>query len=296
MKNEHIILFLSVALFVAGCAGPEVRLEKVSQAVSAAEKKHDIAGINKLSPLIRTADLSSDRLRNYSDETLNLLFATLRKISFYSPDEENYALRLERVVQERVRRGKYAGEDVEKLFDAFVLSGLFDKAAALRQKFPSLPEVPEIISGEKSLAEGWRIYKVSEQGKKAELQPLSKSGQRMIMVMRPGCEFAEMAAEAIFADPELGPVFRANGLMLTRKFDPAGVAAIEQKFNFDAVYIARKSSDFTGFSLMRISPTFYFIKDGKILDEFSGWSNEDDGRYAKDLVRKGLAAIGIETK
>ena len=62
------------------------------------------------------------------------------------------------------------------------------------------------------------------------------------------------------------------------------------------MYIARKSSDFPGFSLLRISPGFYFVKDGWILAEFSGWDADEGGKWAKEKIRKGLAAMGIEAK
>lgn len=298
MKNANIVLFLSTTLFVAGCVGPEVRFGKISQDISAAGRKHDNAAINRLSSSINAADLSHEHMSRYSDETVNLIYDALLNIALYQPDEERYAVRLESAFKEKVRRGKYSGDNIERMFNVFIMSGLFNKAIALRQEFSnqSLPEVPEIIAGAGLESEDWGVFKVLEQGKKVKLESLSKSGQKIIMVMRPGCEFAGMAADAIFADPELGPIFRSNGLILTRKFEPVDVEAIKRQFNYDAVYIARKSSGFPGFSFLGISPTFYFIKDAKILDEFSGWSNDDGGEYAKNKIHKGLSVIGIKTR
>ncbi len=298
MKNINIIMALSATLYLAGCAGPEIRLAKVSEEVSAAGRKHDMDAINNLSSSITAEDLSPTRMKKYSDKAVDSMFRALMKISLYLPDEENYTLRMERAFKEKGRRGNNMGDDTERMYNAFIMSGLFSKAVALRREFPdkSLPEVPEIVPVDTVKSEGWWVYKVSEQGKKVNLQLLPKSGQAIAMVIRPGCEFAEMAADGIFADSELGPVFRAKGFMLTRAFDPAGVETVKKHSNFDAVYIARKSSDFPGFSLLRISPTFYFIKDGKILDEFSGWDNDGGGKYAKNKIRNGLAAIGIKTK
>lgn len=297
MKNINIVLVLLAALFVAGCAGPEVRFAKISREVSAAGREHNMDALHRLSSSIKTEDLSPERMGGYSDNAINSMYDALLTISLYLPDEETYALRLESAFNEKVRRRKYTGDEVERIFNVFTMSGLFNKAVSVRQRFPekSLPEVPEIATTDVSTA-GWWIYEVSTDGKKAALRSLPKSGQRMIMVMRPGCSFAEMAADTIFTDPELGPVFRANGFMLSRKFEPVDVESIKKRFNFNAVYIARKSGDFPGISLLRISPTFYFVKDGQILDKFSGWSDEDGGEYAKDKIRKGLAAIGIKTK
>lgn len=298
MINANKTLGLMAAVLFMGCAGPEVRLKKVSPEVSAAGWKHDTKAICKLASSIKTEDLSTERMRGYSDETVNAVYEALEKISFYLPDEKSYALRQEKAFDEKVRRGKIIGDDVERMYNSFVMSGLFGNAAALRLEFPgkALPEVPEVVQPDSPGGEGWWIYEVSDQGKKAELRLFPKSGQAVIMVMRPGCEFAEMAADGIFSDPELGPIFRTKGFMLTRAFDPAGVEAVKKRSNSDAVYIARKSSDFPGFSLLRISPTFYFVKDGRIMDEFSGWDNDEGGKYAKEKIRKGLAVIGVQTE
>lgn len=255
-----------------------------------------MAAIKKLSASIKAEDLSPERLRGYSDKAITFMYDALLTIALYFPDEETYALRLESAFDERVRRGKYTGDEVERMFNAFTMSGLFSKAIAVRRRFPdnSLPEVPEIVTGDVASAD-WGVYEVSKEGRKVELRSIPKSGQKLIMVMYPDCEFAEMAAKAIFSDPELGPIFRENGFMLTRKFEPVDVESIKKRYSFNSVYIARKSGDFPGISLMRISPTFYFMKDGRILDKFSGWSDEDGGVYAKNKIHEGLATIGIET-
>lgn len=291
----NLVLALLAALFVMGCAGPEVRLAKISRDASAAGRKHDMDALNKLSASIKPEELSQERMRGYSEKAVNHMYDALLTLALYLPDEEAYALRLESAFKEKVRRGKYAGDDVERMFNVFTMSGLFSKAVSVKREFPdnSLPEVPEIISGDSSSA-GWWVYEVSTEGKKGVLRSLPKSGQRIITAMRPGCSFAEMAADAIFSDPELGPIFRVNGFMLTRKFEPVDVDLIKKRYNFNAVYIARKSGDFPGISLLRISPTFYFIKDGQIMDTFSGWSDEDGGTYAKKKIREGLAAIGLK--
>lgn len=295
MKNKNILLGLLAAVLLVGCAGTEARLKKISPKVSAAGRKHDMGTVGKLASSIKPGDLSSERLRGYSDETLNAVHDALVKISLYLPDEESYALKQKKTFDEKVRRGKADGEDIERMYSAFLMAGLFDEASGLRQAFPgsSLPEVPEVSTAAGG-AGGWLVYEVSSRGKKVELRSLPNNGPRIVMVMRPGCEFAEMAADGILSDPELGPVFRAKGFMLTRTFDPVGVEAAKKHSDFDAVYMARKSGDFPGFSLLRISPTFYFVNDGKILYEFSGWDNEEGGKYAKEKLREGLAALRLK--
>jgi hypothetical protein len=296
MKTKRIFLLVTAAVFAAGCADMSARITKTSAEALAAGRRHDGAAINKLAASITSSDLSQDHLRNYSSDTTATLFGTLRTISFYIPDNADYASRLGVVFKEKVRRKEYNDEDISQVHKAYLMSGLFEEAAALAKEFhdKSLQSIPEILPAGNSPSPGWQAYKISDDGKKAWLEFLAKDGPRVIMVIRPACEFAEMAAKAILTDKELGPVFRSNGFMLTRVFDPSGVNALKTEFNFKAIYIARKSTDFPDFALLRISPTFYFLKDGKTLHTFAGWSNEDDGAYAKSEIHKGLAAIGLE--
>lgn len=296
METKIIVLLVAATVFAAGCADMSARITKTSSEALAAGRKHDDAAINKLAASITPSDLSQGHLRRYSSNTISTLFSTLRTISFYIPDNADYASRLGVAFKEKVRRKEYNDEDISQVHKSYLMSGLFEEASALKKEFPdkSLPNIPQIIPAGNSPSSCWQAYNISDDRNEARLEFLTKDGPRVIMVIRPACEFAEMAAKAILSDKALGPVFRANGFMLTRVFDPSGVDAIKKQFNFNAVYIARKSADFPDFSLLRISPTFYFLKDGKTLHTFAGWSNDDDGAYAKSEIHKGLAAIGIE--
>lgn len=296
MKIKNTVLFVMTVLFATGCAGMDARVRKTSAELSSAGRRHDNAAISRLAESITASDLSQERLGGYSQNTIRTLFDTLRGISFYLPDYESHAARLGVVFKEKSRRKDYSEDDLFEVHKAYLMSGLFEAASALEKDFPNkgLPRTPQIIPSTDSSTAGWRVYRISDAGEKVELESLAQDGAKVVIVMRPGCEFTEMAANGILADKELGPVFRTNSFMLTRVFDPAGVEAMKQKLSFDSIFIARKSADFPNFSLLRISPTFYFLKDGKTLYTFSGWSNEDDGAHAKQEIHKGLTAIGID--
>lgn len=299
MKHITIICVIVSVISIVGCAGPETRIRRIAEAVSALEETHDINAINSLSTSIKSAYLSPGGLRKYSGDTINTLYDTLSKISFYSPDEESYVLRQEIAFDEKIRRDKYNAEDVEDMVSTFLETRLFNKAINLKGRFPkmTLPEIPkDIVTGSISQSVSWLAYDISDQGNKAELQilPLA-TGAKIIMFASPGCGAAESAAKNILGDAELNSIFRAAGIIVTRKFDPAGVEAMKKQFNFPAVYIAHKSNDFPGLQLQP-SPHFYFLKDGKSQYEFKSWSSENNGEYSKKKFRKGLATIGLAQK
>lgn len=297
MKNTTIIACVAASVFLAGCAGPETRLKKIAEAITSSEETHDIKTINDLSASIGSADLTPQSLSRYSDKTINTLYETLSKVSFYSPDEEMYVLRQEIVFDEKLRRGKYNTEDVEDMLSTFLESRLFDKAIILKRRFPemTLPDIPaSIIAGNVPQSASWQAYGISEHGNKIELKVLPlATGPKIIMFASPGCGAAESAIKNILDDKELGPIFTASAVIITRKFDPVGVETVKEKFNFPAVYIAHKSSDFPGLQL-HPSPHFYFLKEGKALYEFKSWSSENNGEYSKKKVKKGLMAIGAQ--
>ena len=203
----------AVLIALAGCAGPERRFTKLSADISTAGRRHDAAAIARLGSSVKDADLSAASLAGYSGKALAGLYESLNKTCLYLPDDAPGALRLEKVFDEKARRDRLGEDDAEYMFKAFAMAGLFDKAAGLRRRFPgkNLPEVPE-VEGSTAAAQpgGWQAYEVTEKGRKLELKTLSKDGPRVIMVMYPDCEFAEMAAPAVLADPEVGPAFRAH--------------------------------------------------------------------------------------
>ena len=295
MKNQHFVLIVSIVLFVTGCAGTTVRISKVATAVNAAEDKSNVQSIDKLSASINDSDLTEERLRGYSDETLNALYRTVDKIAFYLPDNEQYALRRELVFNEKVRRNKYDKADVEDMFSSFLDARMFENAANIKQRFPNinLPEIPQVVTPEDiSKTAQWQAYDVSEQGKKITLRmlPLSE-GPRIITVIFAGCGVAKNVASDVLSDSELGPLFHDNAVIVTRKFEPEGVENIKELFHSTAVYMVHKSGDFPGV-WMQTSPNFYFLKDGKIVYSFKRWSTDDPAASLKKM-RTGMKSIRL---
>lgn len=289
------IIFTFLALSFLGCASTDLKFKQLSVDVSTAGRSRDMLRIAKLSGSIKPSHLSPQHMATYSDTAVEGLFEALWKISGYLPDNENHALKVRAVFYEKLRRNMYTEENLDRVFTILVNAGLFTKATEFAKEFPShpQPELPQISVNGNPASLGWWIYQLSGQGERATLERLPKEGAKVVMFMRPGCKFATMASETILADDTLGPIFRSNGFMLTRTFDPDGVKSTKESLKYNAVYIARKDADFPGFSMLGISPTFYFVKDGKVISKSVGWSSDDYGKFSKEEFRKGLAAIGI---
>lgn len=291
MKRQ---ILLACAALLAGCAAaPEKRINFVLEAASVAEKKKDLGGMAELSGGIPESYLAPERLAAYPEPTLNLLFKTLKKISFYTPDSEANALKLEKAAKEKVRRGTFAAEDIEDMYSALLNARLFERARDLKERFPAIitEELPEIVVPEPAPAGNWLAYELSGDGKRAKLRSLRlHRGAHMIMAMSPGCGVSARAVREIMADPALGPLFGAGAVLVSRRFDPAGVLETKKETGLEQVYIARKWGDFPGISFMS-SPWIFFLKDGKVVSDMRGWA--DDGAHSLKRLRRGMEAIGL---
>lgn len=291
---KKLIFFACAAALLAGCAGPEKRIEKTLAAAAAAQKARNIPAFEKLAGDIPDSYLEPARLEAYPEKTLVSLCAALRKISFYTPDSEANALKLEKAMKEKVRRGIFEAEDVEDMYSSLLAARLFDRARDLQERFPAIitGKLPEIVVPEPAPAGNWLAYELLDGGKRAKLRSLRlQRGAHMIMAFSPGCGVSARAVREIMADAELGPVFEAGAVLVSRRFDAAGVEDIKKETGLERVYIAHKWGDFPGVNFMT-SPWVFFLKDGKVVSDMRGWA--DDGAYSLKRLRRGMEEIGLK--
>lgn len=293
MKNNKLAV-LAVLVLLAGCAGPEKRIAGTQAAVQEASRAKDIPGVEKLAGDIPDSYLTGPRLAAYSEEVLDGLFKTLRTISFWTPDSEANALRLELAFAEKARRGTFQAEQAEQTYDALLAARLFDKARGMQERFPAIitEKLPAIVVPEPAPKGNWLAYELSADGKTARLRSLRlHRGAHMIMAMSPGCGVSARAVREIMADPGLGPIFGAGAVLVSRRFDAAGVLETKKAAGLEQVYIAHKWGDFPGVNFMT-SPWIFFVKDGRVVYDMRGWA--DEGGHSLRRLRKGMESIGLK--
>ncbi|OGR76784.1 MAG: hypothetical protein A2X32_01500 [Elusimicrobia bacterium GWC2_64_44] len=292
MKSKEL-LFAAAILLLGGCAGPEKRIGKALESVKAAQKAKDMPAFERLAGEIPDAYLEPERLGAYSRETLGRLCKALGTIAFYTPDSEANALKLEKAVKEKVRRGTFEADDIEDMYSALLNARLFDKAGEMRERFPAIitEKLPKIVVPEPAPAGNWLAYELSPDGKTARLRSLRlHRGAHMIMAFSPGCGVSARAVREIMEDPALGPMFEVGAVLVSRRFDAAGVVEMKAAAGLQQVYIARKWGDFPGVSFMS-SPWIFFLKDGKVVSDMRGWA--DDGAHSLKRLRRGMQDIGL---
>ncbi|MEI7480782.1 MAG: hypothetical protein WCK75_00385 [Elusimicrobiota bacterium] len=296
MKNKLFFCFhIFCAATLVGCSRSEIRTVKIADEVykEVSQRGFGTRKAGFLPGNLQGEYFSEKRLKKYSLKTLNLLYNVSESLTFYFPENQNYIEWEQNTFNEKARRNDFTDHNISDMHWAYINTRMFDRAAEIRERFPAAnyPAVPEVIAIDTETATArWPVYDVFEEGKKIELKELHlEAGPKVIVSISAGCPIAERAMKAILADPELAPVFKKNGVLLTVKFDVMGVLRWREQFNFRNIYIAYKASRLPEFNFT-ISPYFYFMRNGKVLSSIDGW-----GEKWRQEILNGFEAISIST-
>ena len=292
MKRILFYCFLFTTTSFTGCLGAKDQTLRISNEIIESIHKLDRnpAELAALAGKLREKGIPEKGLGKYTDREIGRVYDALLSLTTNFPEEDKFVAMQERILNEEIRRGKTYECDVVDMYTAYLGARMFEKAGTFKKRFPEMkfPLIPEtIVSDNPSGAKHWLVYDVMEAGKIVELKALPlETGPKIVVVIFPGCAAAKSAMTQIMADPELTAAIRKYGAIVTDRFDAQGVAKWREYINFREIYIARKDSDFPSFDF-QVSPTFYFLKDGKIYSHFSGWSNAN----GKGNLLKGLDAV-----
>jgi hypothetical protein len=289
-------LLAAIALLCA-CAGPETRVNKAATRIRAAAQDREapyerkVANILKQAGKLSDQDLSAPKLKTYPDQTLRRLFDGLEEASFYSYGAAPHLPRQERVFEELAARRIATQDDIQDLFQRQLAARAFDKARAFRERFPEagLWRVPRIID-EAPADAPHRVFDISADSQTATVKVLPVSrGPRIVAAVLGSCPVTTRALKAIEAREPLRRALRELGAAITIRFEPGGVTDFNEKQKSLRLYVVYDRASWPGFDLS-MSPTFYFLKDGKIERTIRGWDS-GTGESFKEF-EDGLRSIG----
>ncbi len=227
----------------------------------------------------------------YDIGTLKNAYDLTSYFNCYTPDKESLAAQ-EGLLAELGKRGLANENKVQDLHQRLLDFKLFAKASALKERYPAyeLQTVPP-ITGSLGTKPGEAAVYYTKDGKTAlEIKKVKKGGRRILVAARPGCHFAADALGSIEKDAELGPLFRKYALPLTSDIDFASLGSWNTAHKLQ-YRVTASGKDWPGVDFS-FSPTFYFIKDGKIVHTVKGWSDEEP--FAG--IYEGLARLFPEMK
>lgn len=216
---------------------------------------------------LKPADMAPARLQTYDTRTLELLFDAA-----FLVDRPELTGALEDIFEAAYGRG-FVGDMIEQLHIRYVADRRWDKAKELLRRFPSKErELPEIVEPASVPLDGPAVYDVSADGKRLTLEAVDLASRPLIVaVVDPGCHFSQDADAAIAADPKIAAAFAGSAINIyPAHFDLNAEEVAETNGKGKArVKILYKASGWKGFKFIG-TPHFYFVKDGKIVDEIAG--------------------------
>lgn len=187
------------------------------------------------------------------------------------------------------KAGQGAPQKGEWVYKALLAARNFEAAESFRLAHPELKlaTVPE-IKGETGLKPGEAlVYVMGNSPDSMNAERVDKNEPQVIMVGLPGCHFCNYAFKTIEGDPKMLRIFKKHGQVLTSRADFEKIfkrnSAKELKYKLVASVEEWPGMDFT------TSPSFYFLKDGKIIYTFSGWPKT--GKM--DELYVGLGRLGF---
>lgn len=209
---------------------------------------------------------------------------------FYAPADDHLA-DMRRVVAELERRKEASGDEMHTYYAALFQSRKFDAMAAYHLAHPTL-EPPIAYRGEAIADPRHAVLEVPASrgfvvGKTVDLA----KGVRILVIAHPLCHFTRGAIADIESRPALERIFAAHSVWVSpadRDIDMSPFQAWNEAHARTPIALAYAAA---GWPEVRIwqTPTFFFLRDGKVVGEVVGWPKEGN---VESLERE-LSGLGL---
>ena len=220
--------------------------------------------------------------RQASDSDLDLYFRAASFVAFYSMRVSDVA-RMERLLGMLDDRKIAQPRHYADMYGALLSIRSFDRARALLDAHPGLAvdPLPTVVMGSAGAAPTvWRYSqdKAAITQTRATLSP----DVQVIVIAHPLCHFTQAAARSISSDPQLRAALD-GALWLapqSRSLDVSAIQDWNRKHPTMQIHTVNRRSDWPSLENWG-TPTFYFLRDGKVVETVVGWPRE--GRRAQVL-------------
>src|SRR5690606_31779797 len=230
------------------------------------------------------------------DQALEAMFEALEVVAFYSHGTAP-ARELLSLASELERRSLATAQQLETVHAALVAARLLDEARAFHDAHPALEarRVPA-VEDRTTQSGGDPPVLVWDAGRGVlarESVDLDAEYQ-VLVVSHPLCGFSQAASGAIRDDPELGPLFERHATWIVAPPGNLPLDAIERWQSAQpAQRIALIDSPPTwSFIEVGQTPTFYFLRNGDVVERVQGWPDEGN-REALVAALQGIGAMPV---
>lgn len=231
-------------------------------------------------------------LRRVTDHELRLLRRAAREFALATtlpPHVEAF----DHVFAERARRKLVSADDVRSLRDLYLALHRFPDARKLSREYPGsglppLPQFEDSIGAGAGRPTAWRF---DASGKRLTRTAYDLAPLQILVVA--ACHLSKDAARDIGADALLGPVFARHAQWLVPAPGQESVQDAQQwNLELPAMPVAMIYDRAEWGVLPHWNmPTFFVVRDGKIIDSASGWASGD--AVTRDALVATLRRTGL---
>jgi hypothetical protein len=235
---------------------------------------------------------AATRRAGLSTADIDRLFAAQFLTLFYSNDDMQLRS-MEASFSELAKRDKVKRKHVRMLHEQFIKMRRFDQASALVDKYPKfnlivLPAIESKMGFAKGTKAIWIIHKTEQRLMREAIQ-FSKDWE-LIVISHPSCHFSTRSVNYIKSDEMVAKMLKGH-LKLISPQDGQLNFDMFQEWNIEnpafPIHLVDQQAAFAEFDEWA-TPTFYFMKAGKVAYKFSGWPK--DGY--RDQLDEGLRKVG----
>ena len=212
-------------------------------------------------------------LAQLNDKGLGLLFAATNVAHAYSI-RETYLEKMLDAFEVLRTRDAVSQRIHADLYGALVASRRFDQARKLAIEFP-LWTVETLPAIHHQASQGRTALKVVGSASLEQISVEVEHGPRIVVISHPLCHFSQHAVAAIEQDSALSKIM-ADSLWLApvdRKLYVDVLAQWNQAHPAHEIMIAYDRAPWPALASWS-TPTFYFLKDGKLMSVVEGWPDE----------------------
>lgn len=288
--------FVVAIAHLCACAGRESRVARRASAMLEIGRQLDSDYERRVEALITEGDgfagedISTTSLRGYSAITIRKLLDALASASFYSRGAQPRVDRHQLVFDEAASRGLTTNDDAMDMFQALLAAREIERARALKTRFPGagLWDLPVIVDSGVH-ASPYRVFEIPASSTTAVVKSLPMyAGAKIVVSSWYSCPISKRVLGYILSDEGMSRAMGERGVILTGRFEPAGVLWRNAEFPPARAYIAYSESDWPGIDFAA-SPWFHFMRDGKIVHKFLGADTREG--FEADF-RRGLELSG----
>lgn len=220
---------------------------------------------------------------------LKLLFRAASLATFYAPDAAA-AMAMSVAADEMDARGIASIAELDQVRNNLLAARRFASALGFTERHAQagLASLPAFVGADLDFGGQPTLWRLDQDRPVLERRPVDLEPLQVLVLA--GCHFSADAARDIDADPVLGPVFRKHARWLSLppgREDPDAVRTWNREHPHAPMEMLYDRTDWPMFTRWAM-PTFYVVRNGKVIGTMAGWSPNSAAELDALLRRTGL--------